>query len=220
MNGQRWKKANILNGRAEATVHVKQAFELLETTLFADGRNWLLKTKQPTLADIHGMHNTSVNRVASPDLSNYLAALWPLDWANGMKGALDHDVISEHHYPKVFAWMDRFKKTLSQARAASPKPMTLSSEEALLRFKSAEFSEPEGEVDTTDALKLQKGQEVMVWPTDSGSAYRDRGKLLVLNTQEVVVQRKALDNQTDVRIHCPRTNFRIVPADDVLEPRL
>jgi hypothetical protein len=137
-----------------------------------------------------------------------------------MKGALDRDVISADHYPKVFAWMDRFKNKLSEARAAYPKPVTFSGEEALLRFKSAEFSEPEGDVDGTDALKLRKGQEVMVWPTDSGSAHRDNGKLLVLNAQEVVVQRKALDKQTDVRIHWPRTNFRIVPVDGVLGWRL
>jgi len=68
MTGQSWKRANILKGRAEATVHVQHAFELLETTLLADGRNWLLKTKMPTLADIHGMHNTSVNIVASPNI--------------------------------------------------------------------------------------------------------------------------------------------------------
>ncbi len=137
-----------------------------------------------------------------------------------MKGALDRDVISEHHYPKVFAWMYRFKETLAEARAASPKPMTLSSEEALLRFKSAGFSEPEGEVEATDVLKLQKGQEVMVWPTDSGSEYRDSGQLLALNVQEVVVQSKTLDKQTDVRIHWPRTNIRIVPVEGALEPRL
>ncbi|KAL7956078.1 hypothetical protein V8C34DRAFT_306914 [Trichoderma compactum] len=39
-------------GRPEALREVAAAFELLETTLLADGREWILKTEKPSLADI------------------------------------------------------------------------------------------------------------------------------------------------------------------------
>ncbi len=52
--GRSWAKENVEMMRPEALVDIKSAFELLETTLFADGRDWILKTKQPSLADIEG----------------------------------------------------------------------------------------------------------------------------------------------------------------------
>jgi hypothetical protein len=36
-------------------VDIKIAFEFLETTLLADGREWILKSEKPTLADIKGL---------------------------------------------------------------------------------------------------------------------------------------------------------------------
>lgn len=41
--------------RPEALVEIRSSFELLETTLLADGREWILKTEGPSLADIEGM---------------------------------------------------------------------------------------------------------------------------------------------------------------------
>ncbi len=41
--------------RPEALVEIRGAFELLEMTLLADGRDWILKTENPSLADIEGM---------------------------------------------------------------------------------------------------------------------------------------------------------------------
>lgn len=40
--------------KPENLVEFKTAFEFLETTLLADGRQWLLKTEEPSLADIEG----------------------------------------------------------------------------------------------------------------------------------------------------------------------
>lgn len=38
----------------EALVHMRDAFDLLETGFFADGRQWVLGTENPSLADIEG----------------------------------------------------------------------------------------------------------------------------------------------------------------------
>ena len=55
MTGRSWSKANVDRGRPEALGDIKIAFEFLETTLLADGREWILKSEKPTLADIKGL---------------------------------------------------------------------------------------------------------------------------------------------------------------------
>lgn len=55
LSGRPWTKENIERMRPEALVEIKKGFELLETALLADGRDWILKTTSPSLADIEGM---------------------------------------------------------------------------------------------------------------------------------------------------------------------
>jgi len=54
-SGARSTKESIAKGRPEALVEMARAFEILETTMLADDRDWILKTGQPSLADIEGM---------------------------------------------------------------------------------------------------------------------------------------------------------------------
>lgn len=51
-----WSKEGIDKNRPEALAAIRSGFSLLETTLLADGREWVLKTDRPTLADIEGKH--------------------------------------------------------------------------------------------------------------------------------------------------------------------
>ncbi|EGE81587.1 hypothetical protein BDDG_04530 [Blastomyces dermatitidis ATCC 18188] len=194
-SGLSFRKEDLERNRPDGMIHIKQAFEFLETTLLADGREWLRKTEKPSLADIH--------------------AIWPLDWVDELDGALDRDIFTEARFPNVFAWMARFRKAVVEAAAALPnKPQNLSGEQVLESVIAAEFVEPEADVDEYDALKFQKGQDVVVWPTDNCSNYQDSGQLVALTPQEVVLQRKTVDNREDVRIHFPRTNFRIVSKQE------
>ncbi|KAM5504186.1 hypothetical protein McaMca56_000554 [Microsporum canis] len=94
--GLSWKVEDMPSLRGEALVQVKRAFGFLESTLLADGREWLRKTEKPTLADIH--------------------AIWPLNWVFDM-GSLDGSIISDTSHPKVFAWRTRFRQALSNAEA-------------------------------------------------------------------------------------------------------
>ena len=55
--GRSWTKENMDRGRPEALVEIRRAFELLETTLLADGRDWILGTEGPGLGDIEGEFN-------------------------------------------------------------------------------------------------------------------------------------------------------------------
>lgn len=53
-SGRSWSKEKIIENRPEAMAHIRNAFHLLETTLLADDRDWILKTEKPSLADIEG----------------------------------------------------------------------------------------------------------------------------------------------------------------------
>ena len=72
----------------------------------------------------------------------------------------------------------------------------------------ASFSEPDGTVDDNDPLGLKKGQDVESWPVDSGFKNRDRGRLITLTKQEVVLAVQSKLGGKEVRIHHPRWNFR------------
>lgn len=70
------------------------------------------------------------------------------------------------------------------------------------------FPEPEGDVEANDPSGLEKGDEIEVWPIDSGFNHKDRGRLLKLDGKEVVVEGKT-ERGAVVRIHCPRHGFRV-----------
>ena len=136
-------------------------------------------------------------------------AVWPFHWLIGIKGALPPSLFSEDKFPKVYAWVERFNKAVSTAKSAAPKPATLKGAEALKYITSAEYYEPEGDVDPSDPLGLEKGQDVESWPIDSGSRHHDRGKLVSLNPKEVVLASQSKVGGIEVRIHHPRWNYRI-----------
>jgi glutathione S-transferase len=58
-NGRSWDKSKIEANRPEALAHIRNAFNLLETTLLADDREWILKTEKPSLGDIEGKRQSS-----------------------------------------------------------------------------------------------------------------------------------------------------------------
>ncbi|KIW10333.1 hypothetical protein PV08_11295 [Exophiala spinifera] len=186
-SGRSWNKEQIAANRPEALAAIRNGFKFLETTILADGRQWVLKTDRPTLADIE--------------------AIWPFDWLNGLKGALPREFISEKQYPLVFAWIARFNKALQEAKAQAPKPTSLKGGAAVQRILTAAFAQSELGVDIGDPLGLQHGTEVEVFPTDSGTKHHDRGRLIGLNEDEVVLSIQTQGRE--LRLHYPRTGFRI-----------
>lgn len=52
--GRSWAKADITRARPEAIAHMRDFFDLVESTILADGRSWVLDTQGPSLADING----------------------------------------------------------------------------------------------------------------------------------------------------------------------
>lgn len=84
--------------------------------------------------------------------------------------------------------------------------------EALSKIESSEFAEPEGSVDENDPSALKKGQEIQVWPIDSGFMNKDKGPLISLTSNEIVIGGKTKNGKA-VRIHTPRHGFRIAAVD-------
>lgn len=131
-----------------------------------------------------------------------------------MKGALPVDYISAHQFPKAFAWIDRFGKAVKAAATKAGKPKTLEGFEALDQISKSDYAEPESPVDASDPTGLKKGQEIEVWPIDSGVNYRDRGRLVGLSGAEIVIESKTKNGQV-VRVHTPRHGFRVRSVGNV-----
>lgn len=182
--------------RCEALSGIRSAFELLETTLLADGRDWILKTGGPSLADIE--------------------AVWPLHWLSGLPGALPPDQVSETRFPKVFAWIKRFDRVVSAGADEIP---SVSGEEAAQTIVGSSYFEAQDvKVDETEplgkALGLKEGERVVVFPVDNGSTHKDSGVLLGLDGKEVVFETVAdVQGSPTVRVHAPRHGYRIVRED-------
>ncbi len=193
MTGRTLDADTLAKNRAECLAHARTYFHIVETELLADGRNYLLDTPEPTLADIH--------------------AIWTFDWTlqpqMNMYEFLEKDVINDRLYPKTFAWVDRFRKFVAEKQQAFA---VLSSEEAVDKILKSDFYEVEGTVDELDPLNLKPGQLVEVWPIDSGFTRHDKGELVSIGVNEVVIACKPRDGQGKVRLHFPRVNFRIQPV--------
>ncbi|KAK5064656.1 hypothetical protein LTR84_000490 [Exophiala bonariae] len=182
-----WSKEGIDANRPEALAAIRSGFQFLESTLLADGRDWVLKTDRPTLADIE--------------------AIWTFDWLNGLKGALPRDLISAKQYPKVFAWIERFNGVLQKAKAQAPKPTSLKGDVAAQRIFNASFAEKDLGIDQADPLGLRQGALVEIYPIDSGSRHHDTGHLIGLSQDEAVLHIGS--EEKGIRVHYPRTGFRI-----------
>lgn len=142
----------------------------------------------------------------------FCIAVWPFHWLTGLKGALTPDQISAQQFPKAYAWINRFQATVSAAAKSNGKPKTVGGSEAALLVGSKEFTEAIGDVDPNDPSGLKKGQEVEVWPIDTGFRNKDKGHLVVLSGAEIVIETKTQDDKV-VRVHAPRHGFRVRAAN-------
>ncbi|KAL7816532.1 hypothetical protein V8C44DRAFT_323052 [Trichoderma aethiopicum] len=179
--------------RPEALREIAAAFELMETTFLADGRDWILKTERPSLADIE--------------------AVWVFHWLSGIPGALPGEQVSADKFPRVYSWIKRFQEAVTTAKKRLDKPKTLNGEEAARVVEGSSWNEEEeGNVDGGDpvvvAEGLEKGCLVAISPTDTGRAHKDVGRLVSLNGEEVVIEVETAEGRS-VRVHAPRHGFKV-----------
>ncbi|KAL4923435.1 glutathione S-transferase family protein [Aspergillus undulatus] len=183
----------VLATRPDAIIAVKNDLEFLETTLLADGRQWLAKTETPSLADIE--------------------MVWPLTWLFAVPGALSgaEDHISAQLFPKVFAWVERFQAAVGEAQKALRAPESFSGERVADVMKAAATNESGDVVEEGDPLVqvygLHKGQMVQVWPSDTGARHKTVGKLVGLTGKEITIE--TTEGDVSVRVHAPRRGFNV-----------
>ena len=192
-------------GRPEAINEVKAAFELLEHGLLADGREWVLGTDGPRVADIE--------------------AIFPLHWVSEIPGALPTKIFSDFTYPKTMAWIKRFKQAVNEAQKSLGRVEKVSGEDAIKLTTTSPWNESPGSVDKGDSVVtaegLNVGDLVTVWPTDSGASHKDTGSLVSLSSTEVVIESSARDAAgTVLRVHAPRHGFRVTKATESTQTRL
>ncbi|CAK7216333.1 hypothetical protein SCUCBS95973_002777 [Sporothrix curviconia] len=200
--------------RAESLAELRHAAFLLETTLLADGRSWILNTPGPSVSDIE--------------------AIWPFHWLASMPGAFldgsgsQEAALSPDQFPRLFAWIDRFNTTVRAARKGQPGLATKVDGVAAAQAvqTAAYFDAHAGAVSPVDpkdpvsrAAGLRAGQRVVLWPTDTGTSHKDVGKLARLSADEVVIEVAASDDAPSVLLHAPRHGFRVRP-EETEGPRL
>lgn len=142
-------------------------------------------------------------------------AIWPFQWLRSFQTPLLRRHVSQSRYPKVFAWIDRYDGAVTAAARKAPQPARLGGHEVLKLVGQSAYKEVEATVDANDTSGLQKGDTVEVFPTDYGSNHKDRGPLVGLNVEEIVVERHTSDG-VRVRVHAPRRGFRVRKVEAVL----
>lgn len=167
--------------------------------LLGDSRDYIFNTVRPSLGDIH--------------------SIWSFDWGinTAVYAAQENvaeDVINKQAFPKVFAWVKRFRNAYQEAIHRNGEAETLSNEDAVQRILASHYFVKEGDVDKTDPLQLHKDQIVRVSPVDFGFTHTDEGRLVSMSSKEVVIENTIPGNHGSLRLHYPRSNFRIAPASD------
>ncbi|KAJ4309965.1 hypothetical protein N0V94_008674 [Neodidymelliopsis sp. IMI 364377] len=198
MGGRRMTAENMQAGRPEGLQNMRQAFELMESTFLADGRQWILGTARPTVADID--------------------AVWPFEWLivdRGMQGALPEEQFGKNNYPRTHVWIERFMSEVKSARKNIPKPTTLDGKNMNARVLNALSSTEPITFDANDPLDLKHGDTVEVCPSDYGQAHKDRGILIGPTVSGVTIR-----NSKGLHLHFPRWNFRItkITPDSTIPP--
>jgi glutathione S-transferase len=184
--------------RPEAAAEVRDALALLETTLLADGRAWLL------------LHNNNTEG-GGPALAD-VEAVWLFRWLTLLPGALSDAVRAAH--PKTFAWVARFEEALARRTAEVGEPVAVTGEAAARTIVASGFVE-EGDVDEAEeyvhVAGLRKGDSVKLFPTDYGSTHKDEGRLVAATDKQIVIETQGTAGS--VRLHAPRHGFKVQKAD-------
>jgi len=169
--------------KSELASHVS----LLEEQL-SDGREWLLDTEIPGLADISA-HAT-------------------FGWIAIFKNL--RDLFDPETVPYTAAWITRLREYLKAAQASNVATVQkLTSDQALKLVQAGDVEDHAG-FDAAEAgrLGLMPGQTVAVTPTDTGKNHPTVGTLIGLNREEVVILVKGTCS-TPLHVHFPRLNFSI-----------
>lgn len=142
-----------------------------------------------------------------------LSACWIFDWLF-LLNSYDEKFFNKSIYPRTFAWRDRYNAAIEQAKKDAPTPTELSGDDAVTKVLGSNFQDADRELKVqADPTGFQQGEEVEMYPIDTGYNSKDKGRLVGLDAHEAVLQaRSQRDPGVEVRIHHPRWNFAIKKA--------
>ncbi|KAF2030913.1 hypothetical protein EK21DRAFT_100055 [Setomelanomma holmii] len=186
MLGRNWSKEELDEGRGECLTYVRNLFNLFESTILADGRDWILGSEGPKLADIEG--------------------IFMLDFVTGLQ--LPENLISAKTFPRTFAWLDRYQAAVEKAKKSGPEPTALDGQAAADHIHRSEFGRAKVSVDGEDPTGLRDGANVEIFTADWVTEHKDRGRLVGLTADEVTIAVTSKENAV-IRVHAPRTGFKI-----------
>ncbi|KAM3416325.1 hypothetical protein BST61_g7930 [Cercospora zeina] len=174
--------------RPEGAVHLRECFGIVEA-LLADGREWVGNTERLSLADLEGA--------------------WALEWFLGDLMP-DQAYFSERQYPRVHAWIRRYRDAVQAATKRARKAVRLQGGQAVEAVTTAAFHDRQLVVDAHEPLGLTKGDHVKVFPTDGGGLpqHQDEGRLVKLTRDEVAIAVQA-QSGAELHVHAPRWAFRV-----------
>jgi hypothetical protein len=121
---------------------------------------------------------------------------------------LPSDIISKEIFPRVFAWFEKYRAAVEEAKSDTSQPTPLDGPAAAEHIHRSGFGLRELSFDGKDPTGLKEGADVEIYPADWGTEYRDRGRLVGLAPDEVTIAVKTKGN-VELRIHAPRTGFKI-----------
>ncbi|KAF1915838.1 hypothetical protein BDU57DRAFT_515600 [Ampelomyces quisqualis] len=186
MLGRTWEQEELEEGRGECLNYIRNLFDFYESTIFEDGRHWVLGSQGPKLADIE--------------------AIFMLDFVDGMQ--LPQDVISDKIFPRVYAWFERYRAAVDEAKSKAAQPAVLNGQDAAKRIRMSELELSQTVFDGADPAGLKEGTDVEIYPADWVTEHRDRGRLVALSADEVTIAVESRE-AVEIRIHAPRTGFKI-----------
>ncbi|KAL0070540.1 hypothetical protein AAF712_002379 [Marasmius tenuissimus] len=175
---------------SELTSHIA----LIENQL-ADGREWLLDTVSPGLADL------SVHYIYSWVMLNSMGFF---------NSEVVNSLFERSRFPKTIKWLEHFNEFTDNLKKDSATPTVIDGKEAAQQIAEASH-EPNDVVgfDETHAnwLGLKRGATVHIRPEDYGKEWPHTGKLIGLNHEEFCVESQG--SSGTFRVHFPRIGFTI-----------
>jgi hypothetical protein len=129
-----------------------------------------------------------------------------LDFVSSMQ--LPENLVSARIFPRTFAWLERYRAAVEQAKTSGPEPTTLDGQAAADHILRSEFGLAKVSIDGEDPTGLREGTNVEVFTADWVTEHRDRGRLVGLASDEVTIAVKSKES-VEIRIHAPRTGFKI-----------
>ncbi|KAH0272249.1 hypothetical protein KCU91_g6823, partial [Aureobasidium melanogenum] len=158
--GRPFRIEDMIKERPESYAYIRAMFQTLESFL-EDGRDWIVGSEQPSLADIDAVY------IAQWLVTNPL-----------MEGATPEEFISEKLFPKTYTWVYRFKQALRDAESGATVATVVSGQEALHQIASAPVTALQGDISDTDPLGLRIGQALVMLAADQVCIQNARGVLV------------------------------------------